>query len=663
MPTPIMTSSAGVTCRLSLSADLEAVRDNVHLARRFLAEQNLAGYELIACELALVEACNNAIASSQAGIEIELCCGSNLVEMHVIDHGPGFDWPDEVQLPDASEEHGRGLFIIKSLVQEVFYLRGRGQNRLIMRMPRTMESNGMRTSSSAATSCDIKSPENSRAQTRAKPVTAEDGLRSDPSGNNTAQNASHPERLAQVEQKLALSEHVIGTMAKEICFRAEELAAIFRSTSELGRANDIEAFSERLLNDLLHLTGADWFVLRLLPKDGQKLILANASTPGLALPPIDLNVEVARASAEAKAALSKADVFFDQSQPLSPDDSLARAHPSAAGLVKPISMGETLLGTLAIGRNGNHPRFSADQTGVIHTFSEFLAIQIINIRLQQQHLDHRLTTRELEIARNIQQSLLPKRFPTLAGYGLSGFCLSARQVGGDFFDVLPLTEDKVLLVVADVMGKGVPAALFAATLHTLIRTMAEWTHRPVELLERVNRLIYDELSGVDMFITAQIALADTRKRRLVVANAGHCPLLVTRRDNTVQSISPEGMPLGILPDVAFEHVVVPLAECASAVLYTDGLTEARNTHGEFFGQERLFEWLKQNQSPKQTAAGLSEAFLAELKSFQGPVSLSDDQTFLILAEQSQVPSETEALADEESVFVQIPACATASAQS
>jgi serine phosphatase RsbU (regulator of sigma subunit) len=465
-----------------------------------------------------------------------------------------------------------------------------------------------------------------------------------------------PHRLAEVEQKLALSEHVIGTMAKEICFRSEELAAIFRSTSELGRANDIETFSERLLNDLLRLTGADWFILRLLPKDGQKLILANASTPGVALPPVDLSSEHC---AEAKAALLKKDILFDENQPLAPNDLLAAAHPGSSGLAKPIFMGQTILGTLAIGRNGNHPRFSADQIGVIYTFSEFLAIQIINIRLQQEHLDHRVTTRELEIARNIQQSLVPKHFPKLQGYGLSGFCLSARQVGGDFFDVLPLTEEKVLLIVADVMGKGVPAALFAATLHTLIRTMAEWTHRPVELLERVNRLIYDELSGVDMFITAQIVLADTRKRRLVVANAGHCPLLITRRDNSIEAISPEGMPLGILPDVAFEHVVVPFADCTSAVLYTDGLTEARNAHGEFFGQERLLEWLKQNQSPKQTALGLSEAFLAELKSFQGRVALSDDQTFLVLAEESEVP-EIEPVPDAEPLIVPISARATAS---
>jgi len=477
-----------------------------------------------------------------------------------------------------------------------------------------------------------------------------------------ADEQAPPPQLAAVQQKLALSEHVIGTMAKEICFRSEELAAIFRSTSELGRANDIETFSDRLLNDLLHLANADWFVLRLLPKDSRKLILSNASQSDLALCPIELREDHAAQSAEAQAALSRGNVSFHPQRPLHPKDALAIAHPGSSGLVRPILMGQTLLGTLTVGRQSSQPPFSAEHVQVVHTFSEFLAIQIINIRLQQEHLDHRLTTRELDIARNIQQSLLPKSFPKLVGYGLSGFCRNARQVGGDFFNVLPLSEDKVLLVVADVMGKGVPAALFAATLHTLIRTMAEWTHRPVELLERVNRLIYDELSGVDMFITAQVVLADTRKRRLIVANAGHCPLLVTGRDHTIRAISPEGMPLGILPDVTFEHAVVPMSDCTAAILYTDGLTEARNAHGEFYGQERLFNWLKQNQSPLQTAAGLSEGLLAEVKSFQGQVSLSDDQTFLVLAEEIQVPSADEQFEPEAQSIVHFPARAASAAQ-
>ena len=140
--------------------------------------------------------------------------------------------------------------------------------------------------------------------------------------------------------------------------------------------------------------------------------------------------------------------------------------------------------------------------------------------------DHRLLAHELEIARGIQQSLLPRTFPKLRGFEISGFCLSARQVGGDFYDVIAPEPGKALLVVADVMGKGIPAALFGATLHTLIRAAVESTFQPAALLKRVNRLIFDDLSRVDMFITASVALVDTFEETISVANAGHCPLLL-----------------------------------------------------------------------------------------------------------------------------------------
>jgi serine phosphatase RsbU (regulator of sigma subunit)/anti-sigma regulatory factor (Ser/Thr protein kinase) len=630
-----MTRSTGATCRLSLPTELEAVRDTVALAHRFLAEQNLEAQDLVACELALTEACNNAVAYSrpnsqnplkgghQASVHLELFCDAHIIEMHVIDHGSGFEWPDQIDLPDSSEEHGRGLFIIKSLMQDVSYLRGRDQNRLIMRIHRkTMVDDS--PEGDARQSSGLEAPAPRRRV------------------NNTTERASEtaalsgrtppPEQLAAVQQKLALSEHVIGTMAKEICFRSEELAAIFRSTSELGTGgDDLAAFSDRLLNDLLQLASADWFVLRLVPKQERKLVMASASRREVALPPVDLVDQ--QDSAECKAALSRSDVLFGKSQPLNPADPLASAFCGGCGLVKPIFMGEMLLGTLAVGRNESECPFLPNHLQVIQTFSEFLAIQTLNIRLHQEHLNHRLTSRELDIARSIQESLLPKRFPKLAGYGLAGFCINARQVGGDFFDVVPLSDDKVLLVIADVMGKGVPAALFAATLHTLVRTVAEWTHRPAEILERVNRLIFEELSSVDMFITAQMAVLDARKRRLMVANAGHCPLVLTHHDGHVEAISPEGMPLGIVAEATFEQMPISLQEHVSAVLYTDGLTEARNAHGQFFGQNRFFNWLQQHHALDKTAEQLSDALRAELKSFQGEISLSDDQTFLVLAEQ------------------------------
>jgi serine phosphatase RsbU (regulator of sigma subunit) len=311
------------------------------------------------------------------------------------------------------------------------------------------------------------------------------------------------------------------------------------------------------------------------------------------------------------------------------------------GLVHPFFFDGNLIGTLTVGKTANRQPlatnqsdviFTAAQTNVLNTFADFLAIQIVNARLQEEELSSRLVTRDLEIASNIQRSLLPKTLPPLPDFGLAGFCRSARAVGGDFYDVLKTTDHSALLVIADVMGKGIPASLFAAILRTLLRSMPELIHQPAKLLTRVNQVLYEELSSVDMFITAQLAFVEARERRLTVASAGHCPLLLATGANAEgKAFSPEGMPLGILSNAIFRDEIVELPQHCCALLYTDGLTEALNSQGNRFGQERLMNWLERNATISQAAGQLKESLAAELGNFQSNADLSDDQTFLIMA--------------------------------
>jgi serine phosphatase RsbU (regulator of sigma subunit) len=180
------------------------------------------------------------------------------------------------------------------------------------------------------------------------------------------------------------------------------------------------------------------------------------------------------------------------------------------------------------------------------------------------------------------------------------------------------------------MGKGIPAAMFAVILRSLLRALPELTSRPSELLARANQLLFDELSKVDMFITAQLVFVDANARRLVAASAGHCPIVIAS-PGQVRTLSPEGMPLGILPNTPFNDETATLSEGCRVLLYTDGLTEARSPSGELFGTERLAEWLKQSTAAPHTAAQLKDQLASELNRFQSNMALNDDQTFLIMA--------------------------------
>jgi serine phosphatase RsbU (regulator of sigma subunit) len=242
---------------------------------------------------------------------------------------------------------------------------------------------------------------------------------------------------------------------------------------------------------------------------------------------------------------------------------------------------------------------------------------------------------DLAVAEAIQKSLLPKEFPTLPGFGLAAFCQSARHIGGDFYDVVRTGPSSALLVVADVMGKGVSAALFAASLRILLRSFAEVYARPGELLEHINRRMFEELSSVDMFITAQVALIDTERRLVEVASAGHCPLLLASATKGVQAIAPNGLPFGIDPYTHYVERTEVLGPDACALLYTDGVTEACDQVGSAFGHERLMAWLARNSGINQSAALLKKQFLADFRSFRMDTPLRDDLTLLFLAEEGQ----------------------------
>lgn len=578
------------TLRVRLDCDLSKVRQASAQMKAFLADQGFSSAELDACELAVVEACNNAIKYTPEAcadeVLLEVVCGRNDVEIRVNDHTRGFELPEKIELPDFEKENGRGLFLISSLMDQVNYLRGRGQNCLIMRKKRPP-----------------------LLETPASAINSEEAMR-----------------------RVSESEQVIRDMAEELSSCYESLSAIFRCSSELGKTNDLEEFARRLLTDLGQITCADWFVLRLTARDHNgELKMFTASRPGMAEEKISF--EDGKVSVELQAARAREDVWFDSHRPLRESDPLYQVSPHAHGLVHPIFLGENLIATLAVAKDSAGPSFTAVQANVVHTFADFLAIQIVNARFNEEQVRTRLVSRELEIAQQIQRSLLPKSIPNLPGMKLAGFCQSAHQVGGDFYDVLKVRDDAVLLVIADVMGKGIPAAMFAAILRSLLRAAPEWMDQPATLLARVNRLMFEELSAVDMFITAQLVFVDAKNRRITAASAGHCPGLLAADDRgAIISIAPDGLPLGIEPDTAFSSHTEFLDRPCRLLIYTDGLTEARNPHGEFFGQDRLMKWLRKSALKDAGAELLARDLAEDLTQFQSSAAQMDDQTFLILAE-------------------------------
>jgi sigma-B regulation protein RsbU (phosphoserine phosphatase) len=234
---------------------------------------------------------------------------------------------------------------------------------------------------------------------------------------------------------------------------------------------------------------------------------------------------------------------------------------------------------------------------------------------------------EIAEARAIQEGFLPKEIPQLAGYEIAAAWQSARVVGGDYFDVLPFDGEMCGLCIADVAGKGLPAALLMSNLQAAVRGLASPTLAPEELCSRLNTLLCRNIAS-DRFVTLFYGQLDGPSRQLRYVSAGHNPPFVVRRDGSHERLCEGGVVLGVFTNQTFKSDVMQLESGDRLVLYTDGVTEACNSGDEEFGEERLLRVLQENAT--QPAVELQKKILQSVADFSHG-AWQDDATLLVIA--------------------------------
>jgi sigma-B regulation protein RsbU (phosphoserine phosphatase) len=251
------------------------------------------------------------------------------------------------------------------------------------------------------------------------------------------------------------------------------------------------------------------------------------------------------------------------------------------------------------------------------------------LRSRQKMEDTRAQARENELAeaREIQRRLLPGQIPQVDGCDISAVWQPAREVSGDYFDALKFSSHCAALCIADVMGKGMPAALLMSNVQAAVKSVAAANLPPHTLCAQVNRLICDNVDP-GKFITFFYALIDTKLHRLVYANAGHNAPILMRRNGVVAQLTKGGPVLGISPVFQYKMGAVDLLPGDRLVLFTDGIPEARNDAGEEFGDDRLLDVTQTSRG--LSALGLQEKIMNAVTEFAGE-SFQDDATLMILA--------------------------------
>ncbi|MCA1917609.1 SpoIIE family protein phosphatase, partial [Methanospirillum hungatei] len=299
--------------------------------------------------------------------------------------------------------------------------------------------------------------------------------------------------------------------------------------------------------------------------------------------------------------------------------------------------GDTLIVDTFLPLSGREGRFVWAKASPLYDLHGKItgAIETIRDITDRKKMEERLarSKAELDIAAEIQRSFLPDRIPSIHGFDVAAISVMAKEVGGDFFDVIPmelvpLHQGTYGILIADVSGKGIPAALFMALSRIVVRVNAIWHSEPAKAIALANSIIAQD-SKAGMSVTLFYGILSERDRKMTYVNAGHNPPLVYRAgSDTFEELSMTGIAIGVLEEETYDQRSVLIQPDDIIVLYTDGVTESLSSSQEMFGEERLKSIIRENKS--LTATGIQKKIFDEVQNFSKSEPQFDDITLLII---------------------------------
>ena len=294
--------------------------------------------------------------------------------------------------------------------------------------------------------------------------------------------------------------------------------------------------------------------------------------------------------------------------------------------VVPLIIQSKVIGLLLFGLKFSGSQFSGKDLELLISAASQTAVSIENARLYESEVEKQKLERDLENARRIQESLLPKAFPQIAGIDLCGAMIPAMHVGGDYYDLIQVSEKKFFVVIGDVSGKGLSASFYMSKLQTMIRLNCIEEKSPKEILIEINKRIFADIEK-NWFITVSLALVDLENNFIKLSRAGHTPLLKIN-NGKAEIFQPAGVGVALDKGEVFqsslEEIIIPFESGSMLFFFSDGVTELMNESDELYGFERIKELLV--SSTEQACNEISESLLEDFEKFRG----DDDITFVII---------------------------------
>ncbi len=296
-----------------------------------------------------------------------------------------------------------------------------------------------------------------------------------------------------------------------------------------------------------------------------------------------------------------------------------------SAILLPLVTTSGLLGFLVISCKTNGEDFTSEELNLLQNLSAQTALVAENLELLGEKLEKEKLEEQLRVARNIQQGLLPGKIPEVSGLDMAALIRFCLDVAGDYYDIIPLKDGRVVLSIGDVSGKGVGAALLMANLQASLRTAQAMGASLSESAERINKLVFENTPS-DMFITFFMICIDPVKKHLRYVNAGHNPPFLIENDGHEKMLTRGGLLFGVVENAQYEEGKITLRNGDTILMYTDGVSEAMNSKEEEFGDKQIAHIAARNRElPLDELLALIEK---EVNIFHGSSSYADDFTLL-----------------------------------
>lgn len=426
---------------------------------------------------------------------------------------------------------------------------------------------------------------------------------------DTAQTAAAPalaRQLQRLRQEFATNEQALAEMSQELSNAYESLNTFYTFSREVNTLTDEAALVRRILETLTVAVDARWAVLRVSGEQGLRF----RAGVGLSRP-VPENMVLTDSGVEGRVACSGQEVVSADADgtPL---------------LGLPIMGLDRFLGTILLGGTEEGGSFSAGDAKLARGLADQAAVTLENHRMLREVMAARLARQELDIAHDLQQRLYPTTVPDIRGLRLFAEGVAARRVGGDYIALLLRADGCLDFVIADAMGKGMPAAFFSILSHVAFRSLQELApdRSPAEMMDLFHRIMTPDLERFDMYMTALCGRVDLRDDSLTYASAGHCPLLLAGPDGACRFAETLDFMLGVDLTIRHQQRRIAFPPGTRILAYTDGFTDVVNASGQMEGSDALLAfWTAHATEPVDDVC---RALLAAAVLRAGDADLQDD---------------------------------------